>query len=302
MTALALLNRTSIKPLIYPWPKHLATMASISNNSSGVRINIRKSEDRGHADHDWLKTYHTFSFASYDNPNFEQFGPLRVINEDRVKPTEGFGTHSHREFEIWSYVISGELEHRDSLGGLEILKRGDVQMTSTGRGIQHSEFNRNKNEQVHFLQMWAKPNKSRLDPKYYARHFSDEEKIDKFVKTVAPVESSDVVDERDAKGPAPIHSDLTFFATIIKPYSIVAKPFETKTNKAYVHLIMSKYRQPGQSPPSTSAKINVTIGDEQLSLVEGDGAFIEFDNKDSKEIKVENVGESHGELVLFEMS
>lgn len=105
----------------------------------------RRSAARGNADHGWLKSFHTFSFANYYDPEFQDFGPLRVINEDRVEPTTGFGAHSHREFEIWSYVVNGELQHNDSMGNKEILKRGEIQMTSAGTGITHSEYNTVRN-------------------------------------------------------------------------------------------------------------------------------------------------------------
>jgi redox-sensitive bicupin YhaK (pirin superfamily) len=111
-----------------------------------MKIAKRPWSDRGAADHGWLYSFHTFSFASYYNPKYEGFGPLRVINEDRVEKGTGFGTHSHAEFLIWSYIVSGELEHKDSMGNLETLTRGEVQFTSAGTGIRHSEYNRNKTE------------------------------------------------------------------------------------------------------------------------------------------------------------
>jgi redox-sensitive bicupin YhaK (pirin superfamily) len=111
-----------------------------------MKVTKRPWSARGHADHGWLYSFHTFSFASYYNPKFENFGPLRVINEDRVEKGTGFGTHSHAEFLIWSYIVSGELEHKDSMGNLEKLRRGEVQFTSAGTGIRHSEYNRNKEE------------------------------------------------------------------------------------------------------------------------------------------------------------
>lgn len=119
--------------------------------SSALKITPRRWSARGHADHGWLYTFHTFSFASYYDPKFESYGPLRVINEDRVERGTGFGTHSHAEFLIWSYIVSGELEHKDSMGNLETLRRGQVQFTSAGTGIRHSEYNRNKQEVCHSL-------------------------------------------------------------------------------------------------------------------------------------------------------
>ena len=117
-----------------------------NGTSSSLKIAKRPWNARGHADHGWLYTFHTFSFASYYDPRYEDFGPLRVINEDRVERGTGFGTHSHAEFLIWSYIVNGELEHKDSMGNLENMRRGEVQFTSAGTGIRHSEYNRNKNE------------------------------------------------------------------------------------------------------------------------------------------------------------
>lgn len=127
------------------------TTTTTANGTSNLRIEKRPWNARGHADHGWLYTYHTFSFASYYDPRYEEFGPLRVINEDRVEKGTGFGTHSHREFLIWSYIVNGELEHKDSMGNLEKLRRGEVQFTSAGTGIRHSEYNRNNKEDVQYV-------------------------------------------------------------------------------------------------------------------------------------------------------
>ena len=144
-------------PVAKPIQRTMATVSSATNGtSSNLKITKRPSNARGHADHGWLYTFHTFSFASYHDRAFESFGPLRVINEDRVERGTGFGKHSHSEFLIWSYIVQGELEHKDSLGHLENLRRGEVQFTSTGTGIAHSEYNRNENEDCHFLQMYVK--------------------------------------------------------------------------------------------------------------------------------------------------
>ncbi|OJT07148.1 Quercetin 2,3-dioxygenase, partial [Trametes pubescens] len=150
-----------------------------------MKVIPRRSDERGQADHGWLKTFHTFSFAGYHDPQHEQFGPLRVINEDRVDPKTGFGTHAHREFEIFSYIVNGELEHRDSMGNVEIMKRGDLQMTSAGTGIRHSEHSHGS-KQVHFLQIWSVPSTRGLTPQYFTRHFTDEEKKDQWAHVVAP--------------------------------------------------------------------------------------------------------------------
>ena len=137
---------------------------------------IRRAEDRGYADHGWLKSFHSFSFADYHDPEHIEFGPLRVINEDRVSPGQGFGTHSHRDMEIISYVLEGELSHKDSTGTSSTIRPGDVQRMSAGRGVKHSEFNPSASEGVHFLQIWIHPNVQGVAPSYEEKRFSADEK------------------------------------------------------------------------------------------------------------------------------
>ena len=169
-------------------------------------ITIRKSEDRGHFDLGWLDTYHTFSFDQYYDPAHMHFRSLRVINEDRVQPAHGFPTHSHRDMEIITYILSGALEHRDSMGNGSVIRPGDVQRMTAGTGVSHSEFNPSDSEAVHLLQIWILPRSESLPPSYEEKNFSDEERRGR-LRLLASNDGRD--------GSVTIHQDAQVYATVL---------------------------------------------------------------------------------------
>jgi redox-sensitive bicupin YhaK (pirin superfamily) len=169
-------------------------------------LNVRKATDRGHAQHGWLDSFHTFSFADYYDPKHMGFRALRVINEDRVQPAQGFGRHSHRDMEIVTYVIEGALAHQDSLGNGSVIRPGDVQRMSAGRGISHSEYNHSDSELVHFLQIWLLPEQAGLPPSYEQKHFAESERAGR-LRLVA---------SRDAReGSVRLHQDVALYAGLL---------------------------------------------------------------------------------------
>ena len=169
-------------------------------------MELRRAGDRGHAEHGWLDSWHSFSFADYYDPEHTQFRALRVINEDRVQPSQGFGMHSHRDMEIISYVLEGTLAHKDSMGNGSVIRPGSVQRMTAGTGVQHSEFNDSSSAQVHFLQIWFMPNVTGIPPGYEEKYFDDAEKRG----TLRLVASSD-----GAEGSVKIHADVKMFAGLL---------------------------------------------------------------------------------------
>jgi quercetin 2,3-dioxygenase len=181
-------------------------------------ISVRHAAARGTANFGWLDSRHTFSFGDYYDPEQMGFGPLRVINEDRVSPGQGFGTHGHRDMEIISYVLEGALEHKDSIGTGSVIRPGDVQIMSAGTGIRHSEFNHSKTESVHFLQIWVVPDRNGIAPRYAQKTFPDADKRGR----LRLVGSSDGRD-----GSVVIHQDVKLFAAVLKAAEEVTQALPT---------------------------------------------------------------------------
>ncbi len=188
---------------------------------------IRRSNERGFADHGWLKSFHSFTFADYFDPEHVEFGPLRVINEDRVRAGEGFGTHAHRDMEIISYVLSGELAHKDSMGNGSTLRPGDVQRMSAGSGVRHSEFNPSSAEPVHFLQIWITPNANGIEPSYEEKRFEPLEKRGRLRLIASP-------DRAD--GSVLIHQDARVYAGLFDGAERATLSIAAG-RRAYVHVV-----------------------------------------------------------------
>ena len=232
-------------------------------------ISLRKSNERGYADHGWLKSFHSFSFADYHDPRHMGFSNLRVINEDRIAPATGFGTHGHRDMEIISYVLSGELAHRDSMGTGDkgaahsgVIKPGDVQRMSAGRGVTHSEFNNAPKDTTHFLQIWLTPNTTGIVPSYEQKHFAPADKRGR----LALVASSDA-----REGSVRIHADAAVYAGLFDGAEAATQRL-APGRCAYVHVVRGTLVVNGQAVTAGDA---LMLRDESaVQLAQGAGAEV----------------------------
>jgi redox-sensitive bicupin YhaK (pirin superfamily) len=231
-------------------------------------ILLRKADERGHADHGWLNTYHTFSFAEYYDPAHMGFHALRVINEDRVQPGRGFPTHAHADMEILTYVLAGALEHKDSLGNGSIIRPGDVQRMSAGTGVRHSEYNHSKTEGVHFLQIWILPEHRGIAPSYEQTHFAEPERHNRLRLIAAP-------DGRD--GAVTVHQDVEVYLGTVAAGAEVTHQLHPPRH-AWVHV----------------ARGAVSLNGEALTA--GDGAAV------TGEASLVLRGEPSAEILLFDLA
>lgn len=231
-------------------------------------INVRPAADRGHTQLEWLDSWHSFSFGDYFDPDNTQFRSLRVLNDDRVAPGGGFGMHPHRDFEILSYVVSGALEHKDSLGTGAVVRPGEVQRITAGTGVLHSEFNPSTTEPVHFLQIWLTPERRALKPGYEQKTFPDADRRGR-LRLVASRDGRD--------GSVTIHQDADVYATLLEP------------GESLTHSV-----RPGRSVQVQIARGAVTLNEKPLTA--GDGAFV------SDEAAVKLIASEPAELLLFDLA
>jgi quercetin 2,3-dioxygenase len=215
----------------------IASTVKIFRKKVFKMIEIRRADERGYADHGWLKSFHSFSFAEYYDPKFMNFGALRVINEDRVAAGMGFGTHGHRDMEIVSYVLDGALAHKDSMGNGSSIKPGDVQRMSAGTGVQHSEFNHERDRTTHFLQIWIQPDQLGIPPSYEEKHFSESDKRGRLRVVASP-------DSRD--GSVKIHADAIVYAGLFDGAESANLQIASG-RRAYVHVARGSVSVNGQT-------------------------------------------------------
>lgn len=229
-------------------------------------LTLRRSADRGHADHGWLKSHHSFSFAGYHDPAHMGWGNLRVINEDRVAPGKGFGTHGHRDMEIISYVLSGELAHKDTLGNIKGIPPGDVQRMSAGTGVMHSEFNHAPDQTTHFLQIWIEPSKTGIAPSYEQKGFDATDKRGRLRLVASP---------DGAEGSVTVHADAALYAGLFDGEEAATLALDP-ARKGYVHVVRGELTVNGQRLAGGDAAL---LADEtELRLADGkDAEVLVFD-------------------------
>lgn len=225
-------------------------------------IKLRLAPERGHADHGWLNSWHSFSFAGYQDPEHTQFRSLRVINEDTVQPGQGFGTHGHSDMEIVSYVLEGGLAHQDSSGGGSVLSPGSVQRMSAGTGVRHSEFNASKTDVVHFLQIWFIPNKTGIPPGYEEKYFDDTEKRGKLRLVASP---------NGADGSVTIQANAKMYAALLDGNERIERPI-APDHDLYIHL--ARGRASVNFNPVQAGDAVMLIGEERLLLDQGQDAEV----------------------------
>jgi redox-sensitive bicupin YhaK (pirin superfamily) len=230
-------------------------------------IEIIPSESRGSADHGWLKAKHTFSFADYHNPARVRFGPLRVINEDRIAPSQGFGTHPHKDMEIVTYPISGAIEHKDSMGNGAVITAGEVQRMTAGSGVQHSEYNHSASDELHLLQIWIFPEQKNLEPGYEQTLFSRADKLDR-LRLIASRDGRD--------GSVTVHQHVDIYASILQTDVEIEQTVDN-SHKIFIQVISG----------------DVSVNDQNISA--GDGMQI----TDVSSLVIR--GHSEAELLVFDM-
>ena len=228
-------------------------------------IELIPSQTRGEANHGWLKAKHTFSFAEYHNPERVRFGPLRVINEDRIAPGQGFGTHPHKDMEIVTYPITGAIEHKDSMGNGTVISAGEVQRMTAGTGVQHSEFNHSKDDELHLLQIWMFPEQKDLDPGYEQKMFSREEKLNQ-LRLIASRDGRD--------GSVTVHQHVDLYASILEAGAKVELAI-TDSNKVFVQVVRGDISVNGQDATAGDG-VQITDQDQLIIAGQSEAEFLLF--------------------------
>jgi redox-sensitive bicupin YhaK (pirin superfamily) len=257
------------RPWLLATPSAVIFIAMSSTTSparNATRLSIRRSEERGHAQHGWLDSHHTFSFADYHDPRHMGFRALRVINEDRVAPGQGFGTHGHRDMEIISYVLEGALEHKDSLGTGSVIHPGDVQRMSAGTGVRHSEFNSSKTEGLHFLQIWILPDKAGYAPSYEEKNFSAADKQGRLRLVASPTGKD---------GSVTLHQDASLYAGLFAAGESTTYALPAARH-AWIHVARGKVTLNGEtlSAGDAAGVAAISAGEQPLEITGVDAAEV----------------------------